>query len=322
MAKYTPVYWDVDLQMESMIESAQPILKEQNWTGKSYIFIFNGESTIHICYVHANGTITQRNHIDAKQTNDFFVAPAVREIVDQGFDADREIRVLLAGSPSRISTESSAGTFEFLDSDDMKVDTITTKKRMQELATFANRLEKNGGLRKTDGSNPGKKALDWILHAMPNDTTKRYTPEQSPEDWVIACGNCQWSFGRCNDSTYKTNHLPPGYTELSHNYIIVSDSIIHAMTKILEHEDYQNVTDFLGFEFQKFMRENALLLHEKIDTILLVTAGHSNELREANVHIVEEWQSFHRPKRLRLAAPFTYVGREFTDRCVYALPKI
>jgi len=321
MAKYTPVYWDVDLQMASMIESARPILKEQKWTDKSYIFIFSGESTIHICYVHADGTITQRNHIDAKQTKDFFVA-AVRKIVDQGFDADREIRVLLAGSPSRISTSSSRSTFEFLDSHDMKVDTITTKERMQELATFANRLEVNGGLKKTDGSNPGKKALDWILHAMPNDTTNRYTPEQSPENWVIACGNCQWSYCRCNDSTFKTNHLPPGYTEKTHNYIIVSDSIIHAMTKVLEHKDYHYVTDFLGLEFQTFMKEYALLLHEKIDTILLVTAGHSNELRKANVRIVEEWQIFRRPKKARLATPFTYVGREFTDRCVYALPKI
>lgn len=312
MAKYTPVYWDVDLQMESMIESAQPILKKQNWTGKSYVFIFIGESTIHICYVHPNGTsTTQKKHINTNQMEDFFTRLHTIVEMFSDFTSDREIRVVLAGLPSRISTESSAGTFEFLDSDDMKVDTITTKKRMQELATFANRLEENGGLKKTDGSNPGKKALDWILRAMPDD-----------ENWVIACVNCQCSFCRCNDSTYKTNHLPPGYTESSHNYIIVSDSVIHAMTKILEHKDYENVTDFLGLEFQKFMRQYALLLHEKIDTILLVTAGHSNELRKANVHIVEEWQSFHRPKRLRLAAPFTYVGREFTDRCVYALTKI
>lgn len=199
-----------DLQMASMIKDAKFILKEQKWRGKSYVFIFIGESTIHICYVHSNGTTTTQNkHINTNQMEDFFTRLYTIVEMFSDFTSDRQIRVVLAGLPSRISTESSAGTFEFFNSADMKVDTISTKKRLQELATFAGKLEKDGGLKKSDGSNPGKDALDCILRAMPDD-----------ENWVIACG-------------------------------IDSEEPAH--------------------------------------------------------------------KKTRLAAPFTYVGREFTDRCVYAL---
>ena len=343
MAKYTPVYWDVDLQMASMIESAQHILEEQQWTDKSYIFIFIDDMTIHICYVHADGTeyshaehIDARLHIDARQISDS-LNNAVRELVDIFFvSRDREIRVVLAGLPSRISTESSADTFEFLNSTDMKVDTITTKERMQELATFAERSEDDGGLKKSDGSNTGKNALNGILHAMPDDETKRYTPEQSQEDWVFVCGNQYvtnyfpesntYTNYWCQDDLYKTNHLPPAYAEAkeTYNYMIVPLVAAQAMVKINFRTDLTSEETISLWKVQDQQKE---LLRQEKDVIMLVTAGHTNEIREQYVQMVEMWL-YQKPdaepalKKTRLATPFTYVGREFTDRCVYALPKI
>ncbi len=215
------VYWAPELEMASTVESAKHILKHQGWTGKAYVCIFVGGSTIHIGVVSNEGTIIRHVHVSAKKPSDDIktnLKSMVKTYRKQTTMEDGpEVRVLLAGSPTYVHSRYLAPgdkPFKFFDDKSLPVDCIKYCTEMLAIAEHAKRLqEPDGGLSRGAGKpNPGQKILKYIYNAMTSD-------------WKIVCGNRALNDkkGRktrrkkpympyyCTDDPFCHNHLPPEY---------------------------------------------------------------------------------------------------------------
>jgi len=292
--------------MKSTIDSARNILGDQDWTGQPYICIFVGGSTIHIGVVEADGTLHTAEPCDAKTPSaDITTALRAMTVVYNKTVPliDREVRVLLAGSPTMVTTrfrDRKAGDYTFFETDQYPtVDTIDTTHKMEYIAELAGKRVTAGGLDRGDGTNPGQKILKFIYDAM-ND------------DWVIACGNRNLVRDGnkpfyCTDSTYATDHLPAG-ADPSDNFVVVSSGDVSLM---------QNFCDStLGAKKSKYDKLVKTLKTAgafNSNTVLLVTAGHTPEKRVAAAASATNWI---REMRVRGMVTTSCFGRGFADRCL------
>ena len=291
------VYWAPILEMASTVESAKHILEKQGWTGKAYVCIFVGGSTIHIGVVSNEGTIIRHVHVSAKKPSDD-IETNLKSMVktyrkQTTMEDDPEVRVLLAGSPTYVHSRYLAPgdkPFKFFDDKSLPVDCIESRSEMLAIAEHAKRLqEPDGGLSRGEGKpNPGQKILEYIYKAMTSD-------------WIIVCGNRKLTDTKgvktrrgeppkpyyCTDEPFCHNHLPPEY-----------DGVAPAALPWFEIVSSGDVNALVGGpprsgekEIEKYKKLMARIrgtdgTTRPNGTVLLVTSGFNETDRKAQVEIV------------------------------------
>jgi len=290
------VYWAPILEMASTVESAKHILENQGWTGKAYVCIFVGGSTIHIGVVSNEGTILRDVHVSAKNPSDAIetnLKSMVKTYRKQTIMEDgSEVRVLLAGSPTYVHSRYLAPgkkPFKFFEDESLPVDCIKYPFEMLAIAEHAERSQElHGGLSRGEGKpNPGQKILDHIYKAM-------------TDEWKIVCGNraLKDKKGRkpyyCTDAPFCQNHLPPEYDGVAPAALPWFEIVSSGDVNALDNGPPQSGEK----EIKKY---NELVA--RIDgtdgpdrpngTVLLVTSGFNETDRKAQVEkvngIVDAW---------------------------------
>lgn len=288
------VYWAPILEMASTVESAKNILENQGWTGKAYVCIFVGGSTIHIGVVSNEGAIIEHVHVSAKNPG-VEIKTTLEGMVEMYREQattkdDPEVRVLLAGSPTYVHSRSltpADKTFKFFEDKGLPVECIKYCTEMSAIADHANRSTAEGGLRRGRGKNPGQQILEYISNAMTGD-------------WKIVCGNrnlkgkkgVTTKHGKpykpyyCTDEPFCHNHPPSEY-----------DGVAPAALPWFEIVSSGDVKTLLAGpqrDAEKLEKYNALV--DRISgtdrtngTVLLVTSGFNEEDRKAQVEAVNEW---------------------------------
>jgi len=290
------VYWAPILEMASTVESAKNILENQGWTGKAYVCIFVGGSTIHIGVVSNEGAIIEHVHVSAKKPG-VVIKTTLEDMVKMyreqtTMEDGPEVRVLLAGSPTYVHSRSLAPgdkPFKFFEAESLPVDCIKYPSEMLDIAEHAKRLMTAGGLSRGEGKpNPGQKILEHIYNAM-------------TDDWIIVCGNraLKDKKGRktrrkkpympyyCTDDPFCHNHLPPEYDGVGPEALpwfeIVSSGDVNVLAGGPPRSGEKEIKKYKGLVARIRGTDGT---SRPNGTVLLVTSGFNETKRKAEVETV------------------------------------
>ena len=292
------VYWAPELEMASTVESAKHILEHQGWTGKAYVCIFVGGSTIHIGVVSNEGTILRHVHVSAKKPSDDIetnLKSMVKTYRKQTTMEDGpEVRVLLAGSPTYVHSRCLAPgdkPFKFFEDESLPVDCIKYCTEMLAIAEHAKRLmNPDGGLSRGRGKNPGQEILEYISNAMTGD-------------WKIVCGNRKLTDKKgvktrrgelskpyyCTDEPFCHNHLPSEYDGVAPAALpwfeIVSSGDVNTLVGGPPRSGKKEIEKYKGL-VARISGTDGTEPYRPNGTVLLVTSGFNETKRKAEVEIV------------------------------------